>query len=380
MNYISILTMSLSLFVGGQVYAKPVTLRDKIGQMLIVGFEGSEVNRNSEIIKQIKENYLGGVILFDYNPKTKLFDKNIRSPEQVNQLNTELQRFNANAQSKQKLPRTPLLIAVDYEGGNRGTRLNPAQDFPETPSAAMIGKMSLLDASQVAENMATTLQSEGFNLNFAPVLDVNVNPESPVIGKLGRSFSENPSDVANYARIFSHYYLSHHVQCAYKHFPGHGSATEDSHLGFVDVTNTWKPEELLPYVQVLEQDQPCGMVMTAHLVNRQLDESGLPATLSHKILTDLLRDKLHFKGVVITDDLQMKAITDHFSLDRAVTLAINAGADMLIFGNQLTDEAQDPEEIIDLIEAQVRAGEISERRINQAYLRIKAMKATINDI
>lgn len=377
MKYISVLAIALIMLVSKEACSKPVTLRDKIGQMLVVGFDGQDINKNAEIVKQIQDDYLGGVILFDYNNKTKQFDKNIINPEQVSRLNNDLQRINANAQLKRGLPRMPLLISVDYEGGDSATRLKPAKGFPETVSAATIGQMNMIDASQAAESMAITLEAGGFNLNFSPVLDVNVNPESPAIGKLDRSFSANPIDVANYAGIFSHYYLSHHMQCAYKHFPGHGSANEDSHLGFVDVTSTWRPEELLPYSQVLEQDKPCGMVMMAHLVNRQLDESGLPATLSYKIITELLRDKLHFKGVVITDDLQMRAITNHFSLDRAVTLAINAGADMLMFGNQLVDDAQDPDEIIDLIEAQVHAGEISERRINQAYQRIKAMKATL---
>ena len=119
------------------------------------------------------------------------------------------------------------------------------------------------------------------------------------------------------------------------------------------------------------------MVMTAHIVNRQLDDSGLPATLSYKILTDILRKQLSFNGVIVTDDMQMKAISDHYKLEESVTLAINAGADMLIFGNQLSETPQNPKDVVDIIEAKVRSGEISQGRIEYAYQRIVALKRTI---
>ena len=377
MNYFTILTIASIIFMGNTTHATTVSLRDKIGQMLIIGFEGNQIDSHSTIVKSIQKNNIGGVILFDYNPKTKHFDKNIKKPAQVRQLNIDLQRANNIAQLKHHRPLAPLFISVDYEGGERGTRLNTPKGFPETISAVKVGQMSISKARDVADTMAATLQNNGFNLNFAPIVDVNVNPDCPIIGKLGRSFSQDPNEIAKFAGIYSQSYLSHKIQCAYKHFPGHGSATGDSHLGFVDVSNTWQAKELEPFEQLLGRDQSCGMVMTAHLVNRQLDESGLPATLSHKILTRLLREQLNFKGVIITDDMQMKAISDHYPVDRALTLAVNAGADMLIFGNQLSDASQDPNEIINIIESKVRSGEISEQRINEAYQHIRAMKETI---
>ena len=214
----------------------------------------------------------------------------------------------------------------------------------------------------------------GFNLNFAPVLDVNVNPNNPVIGKIERSFSSDATTVSSYASIYSRHFLNQKIQCVYKHFPGHGSSTEDSHLGFVDVSDTWQSYELNPYQQLLNSNQSCGVIMTAHIVNRQLDESGLPATLSRTILTHLLRKQLNFKGVIITDDMQMKAISDHYGLEQALVLAINAGADMLIFGNNLSVEPQDPEQLIDIIEAKVLSGDINPERINDAYQHIRALK------
>ncbi len=355
-----------------------VSLRDKIGQMLLIGFNGKKVNAQSPVVKMIENNNIGGVILFDYDFRTSQFDKNIESPAQVKQLNRDLQRFTAEGNLKQHRPQLPLLISVDYEGG-KITRLSEQYGFPATLSAANIGKKSVEDAEAQAASMAQTLKEAGFNLDFAPVLDVNVNPDNPVIAKKERSFSSDAATVARYASIYSRQFLNQNIQCVYKHFPGHGSSTKDSHLGFVDVTDTWQPYELEPYRQLLSSDDACGVVMTAHIVNRQLDASGAPATLSHTILTGLLRDQLHFNGVIITDDMQMKAISDHYGLEKALVLAINAGADMMIFGNNLTVAPQDPEQLIDLIESKVKSGEISQKRINDAYQHIVVLKQSLEN-
>lgn len=374
--------ISLLLFFGISVSCiacatSEISLRDKIGQMLLIGFEGKEVNSQSPIVKAIEKDNIGGVILFDYNYHTKNFDKNIESPEQVQQLNSNLQYFTQQANLKHHRPQLPLLISVDYEGG-QVNRLGEQYGFPPVLSAAEIGKKPLNEAEFTAEIMSQTLKNTGFNLNFAPELDVNVNPDNPIIGKKERSFSSDPKQVIRYASIYTQHFLNQKIQCAYKHFPGHGSATKDSHLGFVDVTDTWQTYELEPFQQLLSSSASCDMIMTAHLVNRQLDSSGLPATLSYKILTDLLRKQLHFKGVIITDDMQMKAISDNYGLEQALVLAINAGADMLIFGNNLSAPPQDPKQVIDLIEARVNSGEISQERINEAYQHIVALKKSLN--
>jgi beta-N-acetylhexosaminidase len=353
-----------------------ISLHDKIGQMLIMGFDGKKVNAQSNIIKTIIKNNIGGVILFDYDFRSKTYDKNIESPKQVKQLNKDLQYFTEQGNKLYHRPNLPLLISVDYEGG-KVNRLGEQYGFPPTSSAADVGKNSVENAEVTAEFMAKTLQKAGFNLDFAPVLDVNVNPDNPIIGKKDRSFSSDPIKVGRYASIYTRHFLHQKIQCVYKHFPGHGSSTEDSHLGFVDVTDTWQSYELQPYKTMLALKQSCGLIMTAHIVNRQLDESGLPATLSYQILTHLLRHQLHFKGVIITDDMQMKAISDHYGLDQALVLAINAGADMFIFGNNLSDKPQDPQQVIKIIEAKVKSGEISQERINQAYERIISLKKSL---
>ena len=265
---------------------------------------------------------------------------------------------------------------MDYEGG-MVNRLKEEYGFPATLSAKKMGVMPIDAIDKLANNMANTLKTSGFNLDFAPVLDVDVNPENPVIGKRERSFSSNPDDVAKYAHLFSQQFLKKGVQCAYKHFPGHGSSTADSHLGFVDVSDTWHDQELIPYQQLLAQPNHCGMIMTAQIINRKLDASGVPATLSHSVLTNVLRHELKFNGVIITDDMQMKAIADNYGLEKAVTMAINAGADMLVFGNQLKDTDQDPREIINIIEKKIDLGEISEKRINEAYKHICHFKKSL---
>lgn len=377
MKFLKVLALFFAVFSWQPGFAaNEPSLRDKIGQMLIIGFEGKTIAKDSPIVKAINENNIGGVILFDYNFRSQRFDKNIASPEQLRELNRLLQKTAKSANEQYKRPQSPLLISVDYEGG-AVNRLGPSYGFPPTYPAADVAKMSDEDAAQVSETMAKTLEDMGFNLNFAPVLDVNVNPDNPIIAKLRRSFSANPKKVAHYASIYSQHFIRHKAQCAYKHFPGHGSSDADSHLGFVDVSKSWLESELEPYKLLLEGSDSCKMVMTAHIVNRQLDESGRPATLSHKILTGLLREQLQFTGVIITDDMQMKAITSHYSLDKALTLAINAGADMLIFGNQLADKTQDPAELIDIVEAKVKSGEIAKSRIDEAYRRIKAFKDSL---
>lgn len=348
-------------------------LRYKIGQMLIVGFDGAKIDANSLIVKQINDYALGGVILFDYNFNTKTFAKNIESPKQVTELNQNLQNFNALANQKYKRPDLPLFISVDYEGG-KVDRLKKSYGFPETYSVDMIAEGSEISAVKIADDMAKTLKNSGFNVNFAPVIDVNVTPDNPILGKLGRCFGDEPQKVIKYASIYAAEFLKSGILPVFKHFPGHGSSTEDSHLGFVDVTDTWQLSELEPYKRIEALKNPISMIMTAHIVNRSLDETGLPATLSKKMLNGLLRNELNFSGVIISDDMQMKAIADNYTLEDSLTLAINAGVDMFIFGNQLASTPQDPAEIIEIIYKKVQDKKIDSQNIDKSFARIKTIK------
>lgn len=345
-----------------------ISLRNKIAQMLIIGFSGYDINASSPVVKWLESDGLGGVLLFDYDLPAQRHGKNLRDKVQIKRLNDDLNRYAQLAANA-----LPLLIAIDYEGGvvNRLSKVEGCMPTMRPCEQALLSQDALC---KEIDGMATTLKDLGFNLNFAPVVDLNLNDQQGIIGKLGRSFSDNPEWVARTAEQFVHVFSEHGIACAYKHFPGHGSATGDSHEGFVDVTDTYQDGELLPYASLADSTLPV-MVMTAHVINRKLDASGLPATLSYPILTELLREKLGFDGVIVSDDLQMQAISNHYTVDDALRLTINAGADMVIFGNQLGSITAT--EVIDRIENLVHSGAIEGARIDEAYRRISMLKCSM---
>lgn len=344
--------------------------------MLMIGFDGMVLSSDHPITQAILAQQIGGVILFDYNFQTKKFERNIKNPQQLQSLTQQLQNYNELSAKQHQNQLVPLLIGIDYEGG-QVNRLKESYGFPKTLSAAELGTGSQEQAIQYADTMAKTLQQAGINFNFAPVVDVNVNPDNPVIGKLARSFSSDPKKVIEYAKIFAAAFKKHGIIFSYKHFPGHGSSLSDTHAGFVDITKTWREYELEPYQQLLKNSEDEAAVLTSHVVHYDLDHQGMPASLSTEITTELLRKKLKFNGVVITDDLQMKAITDNYPVAETVRLAINAGADILVFGNQLVKTAQDPAELIEMIYSDVKSGKISEHRVDEAYQRIIKLKQNI---
>jgi beta-N-acetylhexosaminidase len=336
-----------------------------IGQMLMAGFRGFTVDEQSPIVRDIRERNLGGVVLFDYDVALGSPDRNIDNPAQVAALTAALAGYAT----------TPLLLAVDQEGG-RVQRLKPARGFTGSPSAKALGAMDDAAIEGAGAGVGATLRSAGFNLDFAPVADVDVNPDSPAIGRLGRSFSADPARVGRCAGLFLAGLTSQGVLGCLKHFPGHGSAGTDSHLGVTDVTATWTPDELEPYRMLIEQGA-AQMIMTGHIFNARLDPDH-PATLSHATITTLLRGELGFDGVIITDDMDMKAITDRYGQGEAVRLAIEAGADILLFGNNLTHDPDVVRRTHARIKAMVRDGKISMERIEQSYDRIMRLKREIS--
>ena len=348
-------------------------MREKIGQMLILGFDGKTKDEVGDIKRAIEDDNIGGVILFDYDFKTKQFDKNIQSPTQVKTLNQFLQYTASKANANHSRPDVPLYISVDYEGG-KVDRLKKNYGFPRTFSSQELSQFSKEKRRESVKTMAQTLELCGFNLNFAPVVDVNTNPLNPIIGALGRSYCSMPEQVIDYAKLVVAIMRQHKVQSVFKHFPGHGSSKSDSHLDFVDVSNTWDQSELLPYDKQLTNDV---MVMTGHITNTRLDSDKFPATLSEKMVGYVLRQTLGFSGVVISDDMQMRAITKYYGMEQAILLAINAGVNMLIFGNQLTKSPVSANYLIDVIEKYVKQGDIKASRIDEAYERIIKQKTTL---
>lgn len=364
MKRFAILLLTLVVCLSGSsVWA--ASMDEMIGQMLLVGFRGYDVGMDATVMQDIRKYNVGGVVLFNYDMVLKKPQRNIKSPAQVRKLITDLK----------ELTQTPLFVSVDQEGG-RVQRLRREAGFTETPSAADLGASYDPSRSLWAGSIVGMVLAEaGFNLDFAPVVDVNVNPESPAIGALGRSFSASARLVTACAREFINGLHEHGVLSCIKHFPGHGSAMADSHKGVTDVTRTWQQRELIPYEKLIAAGKP-DMIMTAHIFNKRLDPR-YPATLSTATINGLLRQKLGWDGVVVTDDMNMGAITDQYGLEEAIRLAILAGADMLLFGNNLTYDPLIARKAHGIIKGLVESGKISEARIQESYERILKLKERI---
>ncbi|MCS6827612.1 MAG: glycoside hydrolase family 3 protein, partial [Caldilinea sp.] len=311
------------------------TLRRKLAQMVLVGFRGLRLAPTDSIVVDVRERGLGGVVLFSHDVALQSAMRNVESPQQVAALTAELQA----------LAETPLIIACDQEGG-LVARLDARHGFPSTLSAQALGERN--DPAftyTVAEQIARTLRSVGVNHNFAPVVDLNLNPDNPIIGALGRSFSADPDVVTAQAAAFIRGHRAHGVTTTLKHFPGHGSSRADSHLGFVDVTDSWRAIELEPYRRLIAEGL-VDSIMTAHVFNARLD-SDYVATLSPAILTGLLREEMGFDGVIVSDDMQMGAITHVYGFEEAVVQSVKAGVDVIAVGNNLTYDPDVAGRVID---------------------------------
>lgn len=344
---------------------KELTLKEKIGQLFLMGFRGNDISEDSEILEMIEQSKPGGVILFDKDMVHEQPVHNIKSPEQVRRLTSALQHASD----------IPLLIGIDQEGGLIN-RLKPEYGFPETLSHQKLGEKNEITFTKThSEHIANTLSAAGINLNFAPVLDLSSNPDSSIIAKRERSFGRSPQKVTDHARAYIEGHREVNILTCCKHFPGHGSAEGDTHAGFVDVTNTWQEDELEPYKALINEGK-CNMIMTAHIFNAKLDED-VPATLSRNVLQNILRNELKFTGVVISDDMQMRAISDHYSLKESLEKGLNAGLDIFCFGNNLLKEQVELKHAISSVEDLVEEGKVTEERIDESVSRILTLKAQL---
>jgi beta-N-acetylhexosaminidase len=339
------------------------SLRYKIAQMLIVGFRGAQLTPDNHIYRDVKDLHIGGVILFDYDAIAKTYDRNIKSSMQLKKLCSDLQNLTTDK----------LFITIDQEGG-KVNRLKRNRGFEPTVTAHYLGQLNNADTTRFyARACAKQLKTMGFNVNFSPCMDIDVNPNCPVIGKVNRSFSSHIDIVQKHACIWIEEHHKQQILTSPKHFPGHGSSQSDTHLGLADVTETWTDKELQPYRYLIDNEM-CDMIMVSHVFNRRLD-ADYPATLSHKIITGIIRNRLKYAGLVVTDDLAMGAIVDYYSLETALEKAVNAGADMLILSNNgKTYDAQTAAKSIDIIEKLVNRKIIPQNRIDEAYNRIVRAK------
>lgn len=325
-----------------------MSLDEKIGQLIIGGFNGYTVDSNTK--KLIKENHLGGFILFQ---------RNVENPNQLLELTNTLKSLN-------KENMAPLFISTDEEGGNV-TRM--PKEIKKLPSNSYIGKINNEDFSyNIGKTLGKELNAFGINIDYAPVLDINSNPNNPVIGI--RSFGNNKDIVTRLGTRTMEGIKSQNVIPVVKHFPGHGDTSVDSHMGLPIVNHDLKrltDFELVPFKSAI--DKGADAVMVAHILIPKLDPK-YPATLSYNIITDLLRKDLGFDGVVITDDMTMGAIIKNYNIGDAAVKSINAGADIILVSHQY----ENIQKVFNSIKESVLNKTITEDRINESVYRILSLK------
>ena len=336
-------------------------LQPALAALLLVGFNGVDVDGNRELERLLCEARVGGVLIFA---------RNIVDPAQLRRLTRGIgDRALACA------GRRPL-IAVDGEGG-RIMRLSPRVGFPPTLSHRELGEDNdFAETKLEARRIGGILRVVGIDWNLAPVVDVGYNPANPVIVGHGRSFGANPRLVAAHARAYVTGMRAAGIRTTLKHFPGHGSSATDSHLGFVDVSDTANAEiELLPY-RALIAEGLADSIMTAHVFNRRLDRR-YPATLSRATITGLLRETLGFGGPVVSDDLRMGAIDQHYGLGDAAVLAARAGVDVLLVAEDaLPDGRSATAVVIEALREALADGRVTITRIDEALARMRQFSVT----
>ncbi len=340
------------------------TLTEKIGQMLIIGFQGASPGQNwpQTVVSQIREGWVGGVLFLGHNVKSAAGVKGL------------LRRFNGAG------GRLSPFLMVDQEGG-LVQRLGPQVGWKKLQAAESVARTRTpAEAYELYRRTAAVLGQWGFNTNLAPVVDVNVYKQNPIIGRLGRAYSDQPREVVQYAQAFIQAHRDEGMLTSVKHFPGHGSSRRDSHKGFTDISTTWQPDvEVAPF-QDLIRNSCVDMIMTGHLFleKYQVAQAGdLPATLSPPVIQTLLRDQIGYDGVIVTDDMEMGAIRQHFGQQQAVLQAIRAGNDLIMVSNTANPDPQLPEKLVRFIAAEAKQDPGLMERINQSFQRIVRLKTRL---
>ncbi len=326
-----------------------MNINEKIAQMMFIGLEGTSLSK--EEAELIRTEQVGGVILLGGN---------IQNKNQLLQYIQSIKKANKNSH-------TPLMLGVDEEGG-RVSRI--PDEIANFPSNQYIGKYANDSLShRIGELLAQKVQAFGFNVDFAPVLDIHNNPQNRVIGD--RSFGSTPEKVSKLGIGTMEGIQSEGVIPVVKHFPGHGNTTKDSHISLPQVDKPIveiKQEELIPFKQAI--DEGAEMVMVAHILYSALDQK-YPATLSERIITDLLRNEMGFEGVVITDDMSMGAITQNYGMEEAAVLSIRAGTDMFM----LTSSGDgNYDRVKKALKQAVKQGTIAEESLDKSVKRILTLK------
>lgn len=323
-----------------------MTLEQKIGQLFIVGFEGDIIN--DEIIDLVNNQEVGGLIYFS---------RNVVDSNQIITLNNEIKDIKKDI---------PLFISVDEEGG---VVSRVPDEFLKLPSSGYIGKFDDENLSyNIGSIISKELKSLGFNMDFAPVLDIDSNPNNTVIGE--RAFGNNADIVSKLGIKTMEGLRDGGIIPVVKHFPGHGDTDIDSHYGLPIVTKTLEELnnlEFIPFKNAIENG--ADVVMVSSIILSSID-SEYPATMSKKVTTDILRNKLNFDGVIATDDMTMGAIMDNYNLTDAVIMAINAGNDLILVCHGYDDIIKSISAVKDAVSSNI----ISEERIDESVYRILKLK------
>jgi beta-N-acetylhexosaminidase len=332
-----------------QKQIKKMTISEKVGQMLMVGIDGVKVSTASASF--IQKEHIGGAIINGYN---------VQSPTQLLDLNNQFRKINAQEN------KIPIFISVDEEGG-KVSRMPPG--IMNLPNSKDIGdKNDVNIASKVGVAIGERVKAFGFNMTMSPVMDINSNPNNPIIGV--RSFGNNADVVTRMGVAEMQAIQKENIIPVIKHFPGHGDTDVDSHKGLPIVhndINRLNALELVPFKKAIQQN--ADMTMVAHILIPKIDPQ-YPSSLSKIVVTDLLRKKLHFSGVIITDDLTMGAILQNYDIGDAVVKAIQAGNDIALVCHGLDNQMKAKNAIL----AAVKDGKISEQQINNSVYRILKLK------
>jgi len=326
---------------------------DKIGQLLIIGIRDKVLTQDEA--EFIITNNIGGVILFG---------RNLETPQQIHALVSSLQSLRHKTRDK-----LPLFIGIDMEGG-RVARLKAP--FTQWPSLSKLGKIDSTSlAFKFASSMAAELRAMGINLDFAPCVDTLTNPKNIVIGD--RAISTDPEQVAKLTSALVRGYIKGGIIPCAKHFPGHGNTLIDSHeelpVESVDMARL-KEVELVPFKKVFRAR--LDMVMTAHIKYNHIDPE-FPATLSKKVIHDLLRTELRYRNLVVTDDLDMKALTKHFTTEQIPVRALQAGCDLLLYCNNFDN----PPIALESLTKAVKDHTLTAKQIDESYNRVVALKRDV---